>query len=215
MTDVEKTADLNFKRIINQNEDFQQLNIEVNKGLWIFGYGSLLWKVNFEYEKDLFGTIKGFARRFWQESTDHRGTTQFPGRVVTLVPREDNVLWGRAFYIPPASVKETMDTLNFREKGGYSLTKVLFQPDNAGLKEMDVFLYMGSKGNPNYAGEETLDNIAARIAKAVGPSGPNVNYLYNLASVLEQYRDMIGEDDREHTLALKKKVDVILLNNKV
>lgn len=57
--------------------------------LWVLGYGSLLFKPPPHATHRLPGYINGFIRRFWQSSSDHRGTPENPGRVATLVPLSD------------------------------------------------------------------------------------------------------------------------------
>jgi cation transport protein ChaC len=60
-----------------------------NAGMWVIGYGSLIFKPPPHYSVKVSGYLEGYIRRFWQSSTDHRGTKQSPGRVATLVSLED------------------------------------------------------------------------------------------------------------------------------
>ncbi|ORE04165.1 ChaC-like protein [Rhizopus microsporus var. microsporus] len=71
--------------------------IEKEHGIWVFGYGSLIWKPPIHYESKKVGYIKGYVRRFWQEG-------------------HDKVTWGVAFKIPSDDVEATRAYLDHREK---------------------------------------------------------------------------------------------------
>ena len=56
---------------------------------WIFGYGSLVWRPAFPHAERRAANVRGWVRRFWQGSPEHRGVRDAPGRVLTLAPRPE------------------------------------------------------------------------------------------------------------------------------
>ena len=71
---------------------------EAMADLWVFGYGSLIWNPNIKFAEQRNCCIKGYTRRFWQGSNDHRGTPEKPGRVVTLVAEDEHGQFGDALF---------------------------------------------------------------------------------------------------------------------
>ena len=67
--------------------------------VWVFGYGSLMWRPDFKYLNSGQASINGWSRRFWQGSTDHRGVPGAPGRVVPRVETPDACCGGMAYEI--------------------------------------------------------------------------------------------------------------------
>ncbi|KAB5540110.1 hypothetical protein PHYPO_G00097560 [Pangasianodon hypophthalmus] len=98
--------------------------------LWIFGYGSLVWKPDFKYKRSHVGFIRGYKRRFWHGDTFHRGSDEMPGRVVTLLEEDDACTWGVAFEVTGSQIEECLAYLNIREavRGGYGTRMVEFIP---------------------------------------------------------------------------------------
>ncbi|CAK9441071.1 uncharacterized protein LODBEIA_P49400 [Lodderomyces beijingensis] len=70
---------------------FATMTRDEPQGMWIIGYGSLIFKPPPHTSRRITGVIQGYIRRFWQSSNDHRGTREAPGRVATLISLEQLV----------------------------------------------------------------------------------------------------------------------------
>ncbi|XP_037072087.1 putative glutathione-specific gamma-glutamylcyclotransferase 2 isoform X1 [Pollicipes pollicipes] len=173
--------------------------------MWIFGYGSLIWKVDFPFKTKEIGYIKGYVRRFWQASIDHRGTPEKPGRVATLVPSEDPEarVWGVAYEIPSDEVQATLSHLDYRERCGYERRAVTFHPQDGRRPPHQLTIYVGTEDNPYFTGPTSEEELAAVVVEARGMAGPNTEYLYNLA---EAVRATMPHAQESHLFILEQAV---------
>jgi cation transport regulator ChaC len=160
--------------------------------VWLFGYGSLIWKADFAYIERRAAHIRGWSRRFWQGSHDHRGTRDAPGRVVTLIAQAGAVCAGMAYLITP----EVFDHLDLREKNGYlRQVSTLAFDDGSSVQGL---VYIATETNAAYLGAASEADIARHIAGASGPSGSNRDYLLHLADALRE----LGAQDA-HVFAIE------------
>jgi cation transport regulator ChaC len=160
--------------------------------LWLFGYGSLIFKPDFPYIERRPAAITGWARRFWQGSHDHRGTPDAPGRVLTLAPQAGAVCDGVAYLITP----QVFDHLDHREKNGYLRFTTTMTFDDGG--SADGLVYIAMDDNAAWLGPASDRSIVEQIAAASGPSGRNRDYLLDLAAALRA----LGKHD-PHVFALE------------
>lgn len=161
--------------------------------VWLFGYGSLIFKADFPFLDRRPASIANWTRRFWQGSHDHRGTESAPGRVVTLVPEAGAVCHGMAYLVTP----EEFAHLDHREKNGYLRLAIEMRFEDESTTE--GLVYIATHENAAYLGPAAERDIAQQIASARGPSGPNSEYLLELAKALRE----LGKDD-PHVFEIEK-----------
>lgn len=174
---------------INQKMD----KFDGQHSVWLFGYGSLIFKADFPYIERRPARIRGWTRRFWQGSHDHRGTEAAPGRVATLVPDPGAVCHGMAYLVTP----EEFSHLDHREKNGYLRLAIEIEFEEGGSEE--GLVYIATAENAAYLGEAPERDIARQIARSSGPSGRNRDYLTDLAQALRA----LGWTD-EHVFAIER-----------
>lgn len=173
----------------------------MDDALWIFGYGSLVWRPAFPHADRRPARLRGWSRRFWQGSSDHRGVPEAPGRVVTLVEEPDAVCFGLAYRVAPADRAVVLEGLDRRESGGYRRIAAELELDGpapGGAARVRALTYVATPGNPSYLGPARLEEIAAQVRHARGPSGANPEYVLRLAEALRA----LGAED-PHVFALE------------
>ncbi len=153
---------------------------------WIFGYGSLIWRPDFTFVETRPAILHGWSRRFWQGSTDHRGTEESPGRVVTLVPDPGEFCVGICFRVCAADMPSVLSRLEFRERGGYTRRQIRVRIPGVTAQRLPAWTYIATETNPNYLGHAPVQAIAAQIHRSEGPSGTNIEYLQQLAASLRR-----------------------------
>lgn len=164
----------------------------------VFGYGSILWKQNFEFDAEYTTYIKGYQRLFYQGTCVHRGVPGKPGRVVTLLPADDAEarVYGKAYQLPtdPEKLNDIFTALDVRE-GGYDRVNLTLYDAGATRVSTRPSSTSESVRDCGCAAEQELDIFSH-------PSGPSSNGRHRNVVCLcyiatEANEDYLGEAPME------------------
>ena len=150
--------------------------------LWVFAYGSLMWRPEFSVTERRLGTVRGFHRRFCLLQRRFRGTPERPGFVLAL--DRGGSCRGVAFRLAGANVRETLMPVWRREMRGRGyVARWLPVATEAGTVSALTFLV--NRASDRYSGRLTDAEIAERIATACGHLGPSAEYLFRTVEACE------------------------------
>ncbi len=146
--------------------------------MWLFGYGSLMWRPEFDYLESVSARLYGYHRAFCLWSIEYRGDVTQPGLVLGL--DTGGSCAGRAFKICASKIEQIIPLLNRREMitGAYrSITKPLYLDNGNCVKGVSL---VARHGHPQYVTPPlTADQTVEIVLKANGKMGPNIDYVRN------------------------------------
>jgi cation transport protein ChaC len=161
-------------------------NADCSGDLWVFGYGSLMWRPGFEYLERRDALVHGWRRSLCIYSHVYRGTPERPGLVLGL--DRGGACRGVAFRVSEALRGETIDYLRGRE-----LVTAVYVERNvlAHLAEgttTPALTYVADRSHSQYAGRLERERLLRLVLQGAGQSGPNAEYVINTEAHLRENR---------------------------
>jgi cation transport protein ChaC len=151
--------------------------------LWVFGYGSLMWRPGFDFAESVPALLKGWHRSFCLYSLHYRGTPAQPGLVLGL--DRGGSCRGLAFRVPATDAETTINYLNERELVGYAYRTHTARVTLDDGRAVSAYTFVADRTHRHYAGDLELEHQAAIIMDAQGAAGLNRDYLINTVRQLE------------------------------
>jgi cation transport protein ChaC len=149
---------------------------DLSSGVWLFGYGSLIWNPAFHFSDRLTGTVYGFHRRFCLWTHLGRGCPERPGLVLGL--ERGGSCRGAVFHIAPEAALEELAIVWRREmiSGAYVPRWV---DAHTALGTVRAITFVINQAHERYARALSDERVAEIIATAEGWLGPCADYLIN------------------------------------
>ena len=153
--------------------------------LWVFGYGSLMWRPGFDYVERVDARLIGAHRALCVYSFVHRGTPERPGLVLGL--DRGGACRGIAFRVAAAKRAETVAYLRAREQVTMVYREFVrpVRLKTSPERVVPALCYMVDRSHPQYAGRLTLDQQVHHVRQGHGQSGNNRDYVIATVAALE------------------------------
>jgi cation transport protein ChaC len=167
-----------------------------NEDLWIFGYGSLMWRPGFAFAERVPARLVGAHRALCVLSHVHRGTPERPGLVLGL--DRGGTCRGIAYRVVASQRPATLAYLRAREQVTMVYRESMRPVVLLGHPQQRVraVCYMVDRGHPQYAGRLDLATQLHFVRQGHGQSGRNRDY------VLETVKEIEAQGIRDFELHL-------------
>jgi glutathione-specific gamma-glutamylcyclotransferase len=172
--------------------------------LWVFGYGSLMWRPGFAFTEQAPARLIGEHRALCVYSFVHRGTPEKPGLVLGL--DRGGACRGIAFRVAEKDRGDTVAYLRAREQvtSVYrEVTRSVWLESDA-RQRVSALTYVVDRGHVQYAGRLSLSEQLRHVKQGHGQSGANRDYVLATVTAIEAegFRDA-----QLHQLALMLRDD--------
>ena len=154
--------------------------------LWVFAYGSLMWRPDFPFDERLEARLIGAHRALCVYSFVHRGTPERPGLVLGL--DRGGACRGIAYRVPMAERASTVAYLRAREQVT-SVYRESMRPvwlKQSPQRQVSALCFMIDRGHAQYAGRLSLDQQLHHVRQGHGQSGANRDYVIATVTALEE-----------------------------
>ncbi len=165
--------------------DELQADLPDSEPLWLFGYGSLIWKPEFDYVEERVALARGWHRSFCMNMTRWRGTKESPGLMMAL--DSGGQCKGVAFRLTDDNRREQLAKLFRRE---ITLKPTSYRPLLLNLASeagpLKALAFVINRKGLTYSGPLDEEIVVDRLATSCGHWGSGADYLYNTVKNLEQ-----------------------------
>ena len=152
--------------------------------LWVFGYGSLMWRPGFDFIERQAALVRGWRRSLCIYSHVYRGTPERPGLVLGL--DRGGACRGVAFRVAAALRTPTIEYLRAREQvTAVYLERTVLAHLSDGTA-VDALTYVADRTHAQYAGRLEREQLLRLVTHGVGASGPNIDYVLNTEAHLRE-----------------------------
>jgi cation transport protein ChaC len=157
----------------------------MSEDIWVFGYGSLMWRPGFEFLEQRPARLNGAHRALCVISHFHRGSPEKPGLVLGL--DRGGSCRGVAFRVAGKNRGQVIRYLREREQvtsvylEKYRLVDLL----DGGHERVSAVCYLVDRGHVQYSGALTLEEQLVYVKRGHGKSGSNPDYVLATVEALK------------------------------
>jgi cation transport protein ChaC len=155
--------------------------------IWVFAYGSLMWRPDFEFVETESALLRGYHRAFCIYSHIYRGSPEAPGLVLGL--DAGGSCLGRVFRLSTEAAPAILAAIDAREMI-YQVYRERHLPvtliDRAGKPKVLAQTYVADRKGSQYTGKLAPAHMAELIRQGQGTAGSAQDYLANTVLHLDQ-----------------------------